>query len=47
MQTLQNKGLRCALDKEIETSIEDLHSGADILRVTEIQERATSPQVHV
>ena len=33
LQTLQNKGLRCALDKEIETSIEDLHSEADILRL--------------
>ena len=31
LQTLQNKGLRCALCKEIETSTDELHREANIL----------------
>ena len=33
IQVLQNKGLRCALNKDIETSIDDLHREADLLRL--------------
>ena len=32
LQILQNKGLRCALNRDIETSIDDLHSEAELLR---------------
>ena len=33
VQILQNKGLRCALGKDIETSIDDLHEEAKLLRL--------------
>ena len=33
LQTLQNKGLRCALNKGIETGSEDLHSEANLLKL--------------
>ena len=33
LQTLQNKGLRCALNKDIETSSNDLHKDANLLKL--------------
>ena len=33
LQILQNKGLRCALNKDIDTSIDDLHSEANLLKL--------------
>ena len=33
LQTLQNKGLRCALNKGIETSTDDLHGEANLLKL--------------
>ena len=32
LQTLQNKGLRCALNKGLETSTTDLHAEAKLLK---------------
>ena len=33
LQVLQNKGLRCALNKGIETSMDELHSEANLLKL--------------
>ena len=33
LQIIQNKGLRCALNKDIETSIDDLHVEANVLKL--------------
>ena len=38
LQVLQNKGLRCALNKGIETSTDELHDEADLLRLTSRRE---------
>ena len=33
LQVLQNKGLRCALNKGIETSTDELHKEANLLKL--------------
>ena len=41
LQTLQNKGLRCALNKSTETSITELHSEAHLLKLNYRREQHT------